>query len=308
MPLDVPTLISSAKHAIAAWIWAKRHLDGKAAHAIPRIEKYINSRSPEQELIKLYRITSKTPAVRIDGDVSLDEETRNLACAKRKQFSLNEMHALAIQWDGSREALAIGAETCDFAALEAMREIARKRNTPLPQPISADALLVCASERKLILHHRNPESATYPSVRHILGGAFKPPQCVPPFNIPGDRDSLEFTMIREVFEEAGIIVRPYAEPICVAKEVNTGFIQYIYLGIRVTKSEFARLRENPEGDLDLLSFDNLPKKLHLAQEWCDSGRAHVLLWLSLGAPGAGLFPKFNGLTPRALFDQVVGTT
>jgi hypothetical protein len=228
MPLDVKTLISSAKHVIAAWVWAKQRLDDKADYAIPRIEKYINSRG-QKELVKLYRITSKTPKVRIDGDLLLDEETGNLACANRERFALNEMQALAIEWDGSREVLAIGAKTCDFAALEAMREIARKQNTPPPQPISAGALLVCASERKLILHKRNPKSATYGSKRHILGGAFKPPQTVPPFDIPGDRNNLEFTMIREIFEEAGIIVRPYAEPICVAKEVNTGFIQYNYL-------------------------------------------------------------------------------
>lgn len=308
MPLDFQTLISFVKHAIAAWIWAKRQLDGKAAYAIPRIEKYINSRSPRHDLVKLYRITSEAPEVRVERDVLLDQRTSELACANRAQFSLNERHALAIRWDGSGEARAIGAESCDFAALEAMRKIAKEQNLPPPQPISANALIVCASERKLILHQRSPDSTTYGDKLHTFGGAFKPSQYMAPFDIPGDRNSLEFTMIREVFEEAGIIVRRYAEPICVAQEVNTGFIQYVFLGVRITKSQYAHLEENPEGKVMFLSFDKLPQKLHAAEGWVDSGRAHILLWLGLGAPGAGIFPRFAGLTPRALFDQVVGPT
>ena len=160
MPLDFPTLISLIKNAVSAWIWAKRQLDGKAAHAIPRIENYINSRSPEKPFVKLYRITSETPKVQVEQDVSLDETTRSLACAKRAGLSLNERHALAIKWDGSCDVRVIKAESCDFAELIVMRDIAKREGQEPPKPISANALIVCASKRKLILQQRSSCSET----------------------------------------------------------------------------------------------------------------------------------------------------
>jgi hypothetical protein len=107
-----------------------------------------------------------------------------------------------------------------------------------------------------------------------------------------------------VFEESEIIVRRYSEPICVSREVDTGFIQYTYLGVRITKDQLERCEQNPEGHISRVPFDELSMKLKRDREWVPSGRALVLMWLSLGAPGAGFMPKFSGQTPSELFNAV----
>lgn len=304
MPIDVSTLVTIAKHALAAWVWAKRKVDGKVAHAIPRIERHINKKDVR---IKLYRITSQIPKVDVTDDLPLDKTTNDLASTIRGGLTLNEKHALAMEWNGHSEVRAIEAERCDYAEILAMREIAKKNNGPLPRVLSSNALIVCAQKRSLILHRRSAKSATKKGLLHIFGGAYKPSQPLKPFDIPGDRKDLEFTMIREVFEESGIIVRRYGygEPVCVAEEVDTGFIQYVYLGVRITTSQYEVIDQNREGGIEFVKFDDLPQKLQQKEEWVESGLAHVLLWLGLGAPGAGLFPKFDGLSPRELFNRVV---
>ena len=108
-------------------------------------------------------------------------------------------------------------------------------------------------------------------------------------------------MIREVFEESGVIVRRYDEPICVAEEIDTGFIQYVYLGVRVTAAQFEQLSQNSEGDLVKVGFDELKPLLSDGSRWVPTGRAQVLMWLGMGAPGAGWNAKFQGQTPQEVF-------
>jgi hypothetical protein len=113
-------------------------------------------------------------------------------------------------------------------------------------------------------------------------------------------------MVREVFEESGLIVRSRNEPVCVAEELDTGFVQYVFLGVRITSAEFARLFTNSEGSIVQVPYDELQRRLADSADWVPSGRAHVLAWLGLGAPGAGFRATFDGKSAKEVFEQLVG--
>lgn len=90
-------------------------------------------------------------------------------------------------------------------------------------------------------------------------------------------------MFREVQEETQIRIIPDAWPVIAAEESTTGFIQYVFLGVRTPTLKF---RENWEGKLRWLAFKDLEHQLTCKEQWVPSGKLHLLLWLAAGAPGA----------------------
>lgn len=299
--LELATIYEAGKFAIGSWRWAKKHLKEDSEHAIPRLHELINRK---KSLIKIHQIINSSPSVSITGTLHIPNPTAEAAKTIRSKLELNELHAISNLWDG-RNVDTIRAETCDFAEVLALREQAKIDKTSPPQVLSAGAVVICPSARCILLHRRSKDSATYPNALHILGGAFKPPIQYKSIDNPGDRMSLEFTMVREVFEESGLIVRRYQEPICVMQELDTGFIQYVHLGVRVTKEQFTQLSQNCEGDLIRLPYDELLRELMNEQDWVPTGRAQILMWLGLGAPGAGWYAKFNHLSAKEVFDSLV---
>ena len=218
---------------------------------------------------------------------------------------INEPHALVVSGDDAQTP-EIKVRTTDFADVRARRQQAADSKEPPPPVLSANALLVCPQRKCLLVHRRSQASATYGGALHLFGGAYRPPIQRGTFDSPGDRMSLEFTMVREVFEESGLIVRSRGEPVAVAHELDTGFVQYVFLGVRITAAECERLSSNSEGNVVEIPFAQLGGRLAESAGWVPSGRAHLLAWLGLGAPGAGFHPKFGKSTPKDLFDQVVG--
>lgn len=305
MHLQISSLIQLGKFGFSSWMWAKKNLTLREQDAIPKIHELINT-DPSAQWVKIYAIISDKPSVTINGTASLSNEQQEEAGKIRPNLSLNEIHALAENWNGMPTA-SINARTCDFAELTVLRNYAKKTvGARPPNVISCGAVVVCPESKKIILHRRSASSSTYPGKLHILGGAYQPPQKRIPFDIPGDRDNLDFTMIREIFEESGTIIRPFSEPVCVAEEVDTGFIQYVSLGVRITNEQCKQIKENDEGDIFCVSFKQLPRLLQDSRDWVPTGRAHLLMWLALGAPGAGLFPRFDGASPKELFSRIVG--
>jgi 8-oxo-dGTP pyrophosphatase MutT (NUDIX family) len=299
--IEISTLYEAAKFAIGSLAWAKKHMKKDSEYAIPRLHDVVNRKN---QLIRIHQVIYKSPTVSVSGNMQLPAEVIQNALTLRPELELNERHAIAESWDGTNVDT-IRTKTCDFADLLALREYSKKENKLPPKVLSSGAVVICPSMRCILLHRRSDSSATYPNALHILGGAFKPPEKYKFIDNPGDRMSLEFTMVREVFEESGLIVRRYQEPICVMQELDTGFIQYVHLGVRVTKEQFHQLSQNSEGDLIRLPYDELSKTLMNEQDWVPTGRAQILMWLGLGAPGAGWHAKFDKMSAKEVFGALV---
>ncbi len=302
--IELATIYETAKFAFGSFSWAKEQLKKDSEYAIPRLSKAINR---SKHLVSIHRVLHTSPKVDATKELLVDDaEVSKAALLYREKLELNERHAVVLDWSGDSDVDTLRAHTCDFATVLALRDRAKEKvGISFPNVLSAGAVVVCPSARCLLLHKRSLSSATYPGALHVLGGAYKPPIQFKNIDNPGDRMSLEFTMVREVFEESGLIVRRYREPICVMHEMDTGFIQYVHLGVRVTSEQFAMLAQNSEGDLLRLSFDSLSKELRNEQDWVPTGRAQILMWLGLGAPGAGWHAKFNGKTAKEVFRDLV---
>lgn len=298
--INLATLWEAGKFAASSYTWARKQLGKKSDYAMDRVNNLVNQK---RSLVRIHRIVRRTPTVTITRLAQLTPEIAALAAIHGSTLELNERQALAVDWTGS-DVNTIRAETCYFADVLALRDQAKSGKAQLPAVISAGALVICPKERSLVLHLRSATSVPYPNALHILGGAFKPPRQFKDIDEPGDRMSLEFTMLREVFEESGLIVRRYDEPVCVAEELDTGFIQYVYLGVRITAAQFSQLAQNPEGDLVKMSYDDLKMRLSDPEGWVPTGRAQVLMWLGLGAPGAGWNARFAGLNAKELFNAL----
>lgn len=299
--IEIATIFETAKFAIGSWVWARKQFRQESEHAVPRLHELINR---GESRIRIHRVIATSPRVLVVARHDIPADVAARADSLRPSLELNEPHALAQGWTGSNVD-SIRATTCDFAEVLALRQHAERDPHLLSRVLSSGAVVICPSARCILLHRRSEQSATYPNALHILGGAFKPPVQYKHIDSPGDRSSLEFTMVREVFEESGLIVRRYSEPICVMEELDTGFIQYVHLGVRVTKEQFAQLSQNSEGDLIRLSYDELRHELMNEAQWVPTGRAQVLMWLGLGAPGAGWQARFDKRTAKEVFDSLV---
>lgn len=251
--------------------------------------------------VKVYCFNETEPKVHIRGKHSLTEAQIALAAKHRAKLAEvnrpNDPHAILVGnplWKASPVNLEVS--TLDFAEVCALREEGIR-----PQIVSAGAVLLCKEKEELILHRRG-DVATYPNALHIIGGAYIPDGtgvCDP------DRAGLFSTISREAHEETQVHVPTHdVQAMVMAKELFTGFIQLVALGISIHPKEVERVRGNWEGQIERVPFKNLPSVLK-DPTWVPSGKAHVLAWLGLGAPNAKNGQKFGGHLPKSLFSAIV---
>lgn len=111
------------------------------------------------------------------------------------------------------------------------------------------------------------------------------------------------TVRREIKDEASLDIA-WAElpPIIFAKDLQTGFIQLILLGVPIFARDLAALKDSAEGSIERISWSELPKMFANTANWVPSGRAHLLAWLAIGAPRS---IRIAGRSPTQLFDMLV---
>lgn len=247
---------------------------------------------------------SREPTLHLEGEYQLTaqqmEEAAKQRTALKAEGRPNDMHAILVEepaWQAATVHMRI--RTIDYAGIVALRKEGLH-----PAVLSSCALVLSQEMGQILLHRRATNVATYPSCLHIIGGGYMPPS----HHGRDDGDSLRSTAEREVLEETKLALPPAATPpMILAREVTTGFIQLVFLGFDVPASAVARLKGNWEGHVEAIPYEHLPELLQ-ESGWVPSGKAHVLAWLALGAPGAGGKPRFGNLSPNHLFDELVSAT
>lgn len=229
-----------------------------------------------------------------DLTASIESQRKTLA----EQGYPNEHHALLNRrpnWAADPVHLTI--DVTDFATVCALRAAGQK-----PPIVSAGGVVVCPEARKLLLHRRAQASHTYGDCLHVLGGAHIPSSARSTYD---DRGRIWHTVWRELFEETGLTnVDELDAHLVASREESTGFIQFVYLGLQVPQRALDAIKENWEGLVEEVGFDELPE-LFQTETFVPSGKALVLAWLAVGAPNAGRRPRFAGQTPQALFNAEV---
>lgn len=253
--------------------------------------------------VEIYCFNRLEPKIHIKGRHLLSSAQLSGAVVHRQQLAAsgrpNDPHALLVNdplWNADPVNLEV--TTVDFSEICALRQEGLK-----PQIISAGGVLLCTEREELVLHRRG-DVATYPNALHILGGAYIPDGagvCDP------DRAGLHSTAVREIHEETQAHVSVHDTPnMVMAKELSTGFIQLVLLGLPVHSKDIDRLRGNWEGRIERVPFKCLASVLK-DPTWVPSGKAHVLAWLGLGAPNAKKGQKFGNQTAKQLFNAILDT-
>lgn len=200
----------------------------------------------------------------------------------------------------------IDYKSTDFYTIKALR-----KNGALPHIISGCVLVVCVEEKKIVLHKRSSNSATYPNAIHIFGGAFIGKGQDNYRESEGDED-ITRTIQRELHEESRLDIQKERIEKCkisIAEELTTGFLQVTALGLNITKKELEKIRtapasNNKEGKTVIIGFDDIEKTI-TGGMFVPTGAAHIILWLGLGAPGTSRKTKFSGKSAQELFSDIV---
>lgn len=209
-----------------------------------------------------------------------------------------------IQWQS--DPIEIDYKSTDFYTIKALR-----KNGELPHIISGCSLIICTEERKIILHKRSRESATYPDAIHIFGGSFIGKGQDNYRESEGD-EYITRTIQRELHEESRLDIpkeRIEKCKISIAEELTTGFFQVTALGLDITKKELKKIMAEPssnnkEGKTLIIGFDDIEKTVSGGM-FVPTGAAHLMLWLGLGAPGTSRKTKFSGKSAQELFSDIV---
>jgi triacylglycerol esterase/lipase EstA (alpha/beta hydrolase family) len=252
--------------------------------------------------VSVSRLAASEPKVHVEGAFPVTPAQEKRIVKTRDSLisggGYNDLHGLVTEGSVLQtDPMHFVIQTLDYATVSVLRSEGAK-----PQLLSASAVVVCPEKESIVLHKRANRSATYHARVHTLGGAFVPPSLR---GKEADRSGPRSTVIRELFEEAQILVGVDDHPpIMIAKELSTGFVQVVYLGFQVSSSGLTPLSPNKEGTPFLVTFQDLPQFLR-NPDWVPTGRAHVLAWLALGAPGAGKKPRFGNYTAAELFDIIV---
>lgn len=251
---------------------------------------------------KIYGVVLEEPILKLNGTYPFTDQQIAAAESLRSTIRINDPHAMLLQApDLLHSPVQLKAYTLDYAALEVLRNENKHQHI-----VSANAVIVCPDARVLVLQHRSPKSRTFPDCIHIIGGAYQPPNITP--GIDFDSLSLKSTAQREVKEETNIVITCDSfPPMLLAEEQSTRFFQFVLLGADISVNQLNCLKENWESTGIVKDpFDKLRTFLvSPPKPWTPSGKAHVLAWLALGAPGAGRSPKFGKLSPQNLFLDVV---
>ena len=263
--------------------------------------------------VAIHRVVRQEPRIVIEGPLELTPELREAAARRRAEFPSQRMTndlltVLSKPPVWSDNPVVLTVRTLDFAEVGALRRLGEK-----PALLSGNALVFCEETRELLLHRRAEDSQTYPGALHTLGGGYIPPG----MGHSDDQHSLVNTARREVLEESKVsLAWETPPPMLLSTELTTGFVQFVLLGVNVSRYDIERASPNREGTgLSRVPFDELhdslaggdspdPAASHTG--WVPSGKAHVLTWLALGAPGAKSRPRFGRHSPAELFDTLVG--
>lgn len=188
----------------------------------------------------------------------------------------------------------------DYATICALRELQQDAMI-----VSAGALLFDSQTRTIFLQKRSQKSHTHPSQLHTFGGNYEPTTGVA-LRDHREVEPLRFTAIREVDEETRLgAIDPGKAVILVADqlagfEVSTGFVQFYYLGVDLTKKQIANLRGSAEeGQVIRMSLEDLKSVFKTGHykdtahgrqpaHFVPAGAMHILVWLGLGAPDQNL--------------------
>lgn len=287
---------------------------------IRAIKEFLKTNENFREEVEVFRLVRQAPKLESVGNIMylppgqrpretdrelfrrrrvIEEELRRKA-AERLRNTINSPHAVLVgetAWISNSVVLRFKAT--DYIGINILSE-----GGSVPVPIlSANALLFCGERRELYLHRRSPHSRTYPSCLHTVGGAYIPPG----IDSVDDKYDLIATAQREVWEETGMhFLRNKNTRMLLSRESRTGFIQLVLLGVNVPPEEVEAKGTSREGDVDDVSFDELPGRLLSGEEiWCPSGLIHVLAWLGLGTPPLEQEASFGGYKARELFTAVL---
>lgn len=258
----------------------------------------------------IFGCTNAVPVLRLHGSVPMDAGQRAKALAERRRIrgkQPNDPHGVLMQapvWTDTP--VVFDLHTLDYADITTLRA-----EGTLPHLVSAGAVVFCEEKGVLVLHRRASNSATYPGCLHIIGGGYMPPA----HGRENDGTSLLNTVRREAFEEsrASLVWRDLP-PGLLAQEVDTGFVQYVLLGVNIPAADAERLEHSPEGTITLVPFGELLHRLQRPDSpdpqtqstgWTPTGRAHVLAWLALGAPGSVRPLRFATLSAAEVFNAVI---
>lgn len=251
--------------------------------------------------VQIYCQTSQEPVLHIEGEYQLTDLQKEDAAKQlevlRHEGRPNDMHAILVEeptWQATPVHMRV--QTIDYAGIVALRNEGGR-----PQVLSSGALILSRELGQILLHRRGANVAKYCSHLHIFGGGYMPPSN----HGRDDGESLRATAEREILEESKLALPPEAAPpMILAKEIATGFIQLMYLGFDVPATAVSRVKGNWEGHVEAVPYAALPGLLQ-QPGWVPSGKAHVLAWLALGAPGCGEQPQFGSLSPDQLFNERV---
>lgn len=268
-----------------------------------QVENWIPRLNAQIDGVKIFCENRFEPEIEIEGPYSCTDAQREAAKKHRKRLKSigrpNDPHAIMVGkplWHS--DPVHLVAQYLDFASVCALREEKLK-----PEILSSSAVVVCGESEDLILHRRAKSIETYPECLHTLGGAYIPPGTG---GVDSDRGGLSSTLPREFLEETQVsLLLDNFPPMMMAQELTTGFIQLVFLGINISSVAAKRVQENWEGKPIRVPFKGLHTAL-LDPTWVPSGKAHVLAWLALGAPGAKPNAMFGGLTAQKLFNSIVG--
>jgi hypothetical protein len=262
--------------------------------------------------VAIHRVVREEPRISIEGAATLSPEEREVAERFRAGFPArgfsNDPHAILSKspvW--SDNPVVFSVRTLDFGDVSALRHVGKQ-----PAVLSGLALCFCEATQELLLHRRAEDSATYPGSLHILGGGYMPPGV----KARDDQYSLVNTARREVLEEAQVVFAWEAMPPgALATELTTGFVQFVLLGVNLSRYDIERATPNREGSgLTRVAFDELFESLVRTDSddpiashvgWVPSGKAHVLAWLALGAPGSKSPLRFGPYSATELFEAVM---
>jgi len=167
-------------------------------------------------------------------------------------------------------------------------------------PITSGALICCSETQHVVYMRRSSKGHTFPSHFHHFSGAFEAETDLE----PGDSNDLLRTAQREIHEETGYLLDPkHFQAASLLIEGGTGYFQYLFLGVDVSKEQRLQMRPSGEGVLVDFKFDELADRL-CSEPFVPTCILQSMIWLSLGAPTSSK-GSFSTRTARRQYDALM---
>jgi hypothetical protein len=265
------------------------------------------------ERIKIAGQVNRLSGVRMIGEHLLSPEVQKQAEAIRSQWlkngQINDPHAVIVN-DPFQDLtnVVFECETLDYPSVKALREAPNK-----PRILSTCVLALCDKKREVYLQRRSVAVEIAKDKVHTIGGAFMPAyKALYKKQTWVDRDLIDCAR-REFYEETNIAlqgVQLERVPMVLMEELGTGFVHVVFLGVNISPDQAKDEKPNWEAipkdirtqdkKLHGIQYEKLEKMLYDQTDWVLSGKAHVLMWLSMGAPGSKS-GRWRGKKPTEIF-------